>query len=167
MVTKSSSPPIIRNVKDVVELEERWRAEHGTPLHALGEVVLHWVGSPAWLGLQIAFLLTWLVFNGRAQHPFDPYPFSLLGLILAMEAIVLSTFVLIVQQQMNRAQERRDHLNLQLTIVNEQEATKSLELLQRMALHLGLEQPDAEVSHLIQKTDLESVAMHLEDHLPE
>ena len=48
-------------------------------------------------------------------HAFDPYPFSLLGVIVALEAVVLSRFILMRQNRMMRRGERRDHLNLQLT----------------------------------------------------
>ena len=51
--------------------------------------------------------------NVEAQHPFDRFPFGLLTLIVSLEAIFLSTFVLISQNEGARRddeRERNDHL---------------------------------------------------------
>src|ERR1035437_4284983 len=65
----------------------------------------------------LALLIAWLLVNSgkipRARA-FDLYPFSLLGLIVAVEAVILSSFILMRQNRMMRRGERRDHLNLQV-----------------------------------------------------
>ncbi len=58
---------------------------------------------------------------GRAPllSQFDPYPFSLLGMIVAVEAVLLSSFILMRQNRMAKRGERRDHLNLQIDLIAE------------------------------------------------
>jgi uncharacterized membrane protein len=60
-------------------------------------------------------------------RPFDPYPFSLLGVIVAVEAVILSRFILMRQNRMMRRGERRDHLNLQVDLLAEKEITKVIQ----------------------------------------
>jgi len=43
---------------------------------------------------------------------FDPHPFGLMTLFVSLEAVLVSTFVLIAQNRMTRQTEQRDHLNL-------------------------------------------------------
>jgi uncharacterized membrane protein len=74
--------------------------------------------------LHLVLLVAWLLMNsGRIPglRPFDPYPFSLLGVIVAVEAVILSSFILMRQNRMMRRGERRDHLNLQVDLLAEKE----------------------------------------------
>ena len=98
---------------------------------------------------------------------FDPYPFSFLTLIVSLEAIFLSLFVLISQSRMSREADRRAHLDLQVNLLAEQENTKALEMLHRISQHLGLEIPrDDEVHGLIEKTHVDHLASELDKRLP-
>jgi uncharacterized membrane protein len=44
----------------------------------------------------------------------DPFPFTFLTLVVSLEAIFLSTFILISQNHDTRISERRNHLDLQI-----------------------------------------------------
>jgi uncharacterized membrane protein len=63
---------------------------------------------------------------------FDPFPFTFLTLIVSLEAIFLSTFILISQNYETRLSERRNQLDLQINLLSEQE-TKMLRILERIA----------------------------------
>ena len=96
-----------------------------------------------------------------------PYPFSFLTLIVSLEAIILSLFVLISQNRMSREADRRAHRDLQVNLLAEQENTKALEMLHRIAQQLGLEIPrEDEVHGLIEKTDIDRLASELDERLP-
>src|SRR5689334_21737321 len=71
----------------------------------------------------------------------DPFPFPLLATFLSLEAVLLTSCVLIRQNAMDRTSERRDYLELQINLLAEKEATRTLHLLHRMAQHLRM--PDA------------------------
>jgi uncharacterized membrane protein len=55
-----------------------------------------------------------------------------LGTLLALEAVLLASFVLIRQNKMSEMSDRRGHLDLQISLLAEKEATKVIQLLQRM-----------------------------------
>jgi uncharacterized membrane protein len=61
-------------------------------------------GSMAFVYLHVAWFVVWIVLNVTGLR-FDPFPFGLLTLIVSLEAIFLSTFVMISQ---NREAARSD-----------------------------------------------------------
>ena len=69
---------------------------------------------------------------------FDPYPFGLLTMVVSLEAIFLTIMVLISQNRMTMQADRRAHLDLQVNLLAEQEATAMVRMLERITLHLGL-----------------------------
>ena len=100
--------------------------------------------------------------------PFDPFPCAFLTLIVSLEAIFLSTFVLMSQNRMSHQADKRAHLDLQINLLAEQEATMMLQMLQRICRHLGLETEtsDEEVRQLIKETDVHTLVNELEKKLP-
>jgi uncharacterized membrane protein len=73
----------------------------------------------------------------RGAAGFDPYPFPLLTLIVSLEAIFLSTFILISQNRDAQLSERRSQLDLQINLLTEQENTKMLTMLEQIAKKVG------------------------------
>jgi len=73
----------------------------------------------------------------RGPASFDPYPFPLLTLIVSLEAIFLSTFILISQNRDLQLSERRNQLDLQINLLTEQENTKMLTMLKQIADKVG------------------------------
>jgi uncharacterized membrane protein len=61
-------------------------------------------GSMSFVYLHVAWFAVWIVMN-VTEWRFDPFPFGLLTLIVSLEAIFLSTFVMISQ---NRESARSD-----------------------------------------------------------
>ena len=95
---------------------------------------------------------------------FDPYPFTFLTLCVSLEAIFLSSFILIAQNYEMRITERRNQLDLQINLLAEQENTTMLQLLDRMARKMGLyEEDDPEIQVLEQATRPETLARQIED----
>ena len=68
----------------------------------------------------------WINRGGAADKPFDPYPFPLLSLITAVEAIFLSLFILMSTNRANRQADQTSHLDLQVNLQAENEMTKVL-----------------------------------------
>jgi uncharacterized membrane protein len=73
--------------------------------------------------------------------PFDP-SFVMLAMVASVEAIFLSTFILISQNRMAAAADRRADLDLHINLLAEHELTKLAELVQRMATRLGVSTDD-------------------------
>jgi len=111
-----------------------------------------------WFGLWIAFNVGWL-----GEKPFDPFPFSLLTLIVSLEAIFLSTFVLISQNHASQMADRRADLDLQINLLSEHEITRLLALMDAVASHLGVTVPEQpEVEELKKDVGAEEVLKEIE-----
>ena len=102
-------------------------------------------------------------------HPFDPYPFTFLTMVVSLEAIFLSIFVLISQNRMAHQADRRAHLDLQINLLAEQENTMMLRMLEKLCEQQGIktEPVNEEIQALFEKTDLHALMQELEKQLPD
>ena len=122
--------------------------------------------------LHIMWFAVWIVLNmGRLQgiQPFDPYPFTFLTMVVSLEAIFLSIFVLISQNRMARQADRRAHLDLQINLLAEQENTMMLRMLESLCERQGIktEWLKEEIQSLFGKTDVHALMHELEEQLPD
>ena len=105
-----------------------------------GRIVFVYVHA-AWFGM-------WIALNtGRmGVSPFDPFPYGLLTMIVSLEAIFLSTFVLISQNRSSVEAEHRADLALQIGLLTEHELTHVLHMLDAIQQKIGI--TDDEISDL-------------------
>lgn len=120
----------------------------------------------------IAFAL-WLAWNsGLLPLPqFDPFPFGLLTMIVSLEAIFLSIFVLMSQGRESRIAELREELTLQVNLRIEEEITKTLHLVAGLYTRLGFTMGhDPDLKEMLQPLDprkMEAeVTEQIEDAIP-
>jgi uncharacterized membrane protein len=73
-----------------------------------------------------------------ATPRFDPFPFNLLTLVVSLEAIVLTGFVLMSQNRMTQLADLRTHLDLQVNLLAEQELTAILKVVCLVAEKNGI-----------------------------
>jgi uncharacterized membrane protein len=139
-------------------------------VNRVSDAITHFSGTIAFVILHGLWFAIWIAVNlGWTPHVavFDPYPFNFLTLIVSLEAIFLSTFVLMSQNRMSYQAERRAHLDLQINLLAEQETTAILQLLQRICRHLGLEaDTSGKVNQLTQETDVHTLVNELDKKLP-
>ena len=159
-----------RNVGQVARLEaDQIRARSLT--ERVAGAVTRAAGTATFAMIHLVWFAGWVIVNGglidRVQ-PFDPFPFSLLTMIVSLEAIFLSIWILISQNQMNRQAERREHLDLQINLLAEQESTATLRVVNRIAQHLGIDVSDCATDvALTRETDIEHIATTVDEALPE
>ena len=158
------------HINSIVKQEEE-ALERRSVSERLVDTVAAFVGSLTFVVLHLALLAAWVVVNtGRIPgvKPFDPWPFSLLGVMVAVEAVVLSSFIIMRQNRMMRRGEQRDHLNLQINLLAEKEITAVLQLVRALCGHMGLQSiaADKDVRELSQDTSIESLHQKLEERLP-
>jgi uncharacterized membrane protein len=158
------------HIDSIVKQEEE-ALERRSVSERLVDTVGAFVGSLTFVVLHLALLAAWVVVNtGRIPgvKPFDPWPFSLLGVMVAVEAVVLSSFIIMRQNRMMRRGEQRDHLNLQINLLAEKEITAVLQLVRALCGHMGLQSiaADKDVRELSQDTSIESLHQKLEERLP-
>lgn len=160
-------PPVVKNVQAIADLERRMLEERNH-INRLSEMATRAAGSPAYIVLHLVLFGGWVMIN-TTRYAFDRSPFSLLNLILAFEAIVLTSIVLISQSDLRRLTDLRAHLDLQVNILAEQELTAILGLLNQICrrLDIDVESTEPEVEVLAKETDLETIATVLEQTLEE
>jgi uncharacterized membrane protein len=164
------SDAIDRNVGLVARLEAA-QIEGRTPAERIAGVVTRAAGTATFAVLHAVWFVVWIVVNAgaiRRVRPFDPFPFNLLTMIVSLEAIFLSIWILISQNQLSRQADRREQLDLQVNLLAEQESTATLRLVTRIAARLGIDTAREAVDEsLTAETDLEQLASAVGETLPE
>jgi len=126
------------NVIKVSEIEERERKQRSLG-EKIAELIAAFCGSMVFVYVHVVWFGAWIVINSMIPNlAFDPFPYTFLTLVVSLEAIFLSTFILISQNHETRLTERRNHLDLQINMLAEQESTKTLDLLRKMATQMGV-----------------------------
>lgn len=95
-------------------------------------------GTVAFAVCNAIFFAAWMIVN-ITFWKFDPYPFTLLLMMVSLESIFLSVFVLISQNQMSDQQDRRNKLDLQVNLLSEQEATELIRVVILIAKQMGID----------------------------
>lgn len=126
------------NVVTVSRLEEAAQ-EQRTRGDQIADTITTFCGSIAFVWVHVIWFGGWIGLNvllPKKLH-FDPYPFSFLTLVVSLEAIFLSTFILISQNRDAAIADRRNNLDLQVNLLAEQENTKMMEMLEAIARKVG------------------------------
>ena len=164
-----SQSHIQQHIDLIAKHEQEFLAQR-TRSEKLGDTIASFVGSFGFVSCHIIFFIAWISLNTlpRFGH-FDPPPFSLLGTLVALEAILLASFILMRQARMSRRADERDHLMLQVLLLTEKEITAVLKMDRQIALKVGLERAanTTEVQELSQHTSIEDVAQIIKESLPD
>lgn len=159
------------NIQKIADLELE-QINQRTLSERIGDRLVALAGTGIFAVLHLVWFAGWLVVNlgwVPGLSPFDPYPFSLLTMIVSLEAIFISIGVLISQNRMARLGDRRAHLDLQINLLAEQESTATLRMLGRIAERLGIEPETAvrkEQASLEAETDIKALVTELDKKLP-
>ena len=154
-----SQNEIIRN--NIAAISEMQRKDVATrkPQERISDSITRFSGSTIFVFIHLVWFGLWILLNVNLIRipritEFDPFPFGLLTMVVSLEAIFLSTFVLISQNRMSALSEKRAELDLQVNMLAEQKAAKTLELLEHIAQQL-----DAVYDRFNYKTDPEIQAL--------
>jgi len=131
--------------RNIAALERRRREEAAAaPLEErVPAKITGFTGSMAFVYIHLALYGLWIVANlgWVGIEPWHP-TFVVLAMIASVEAIFLSTFVLITQNRMAAAADKRAELDLQIGLLPEHEVTKIVGLVSAIADHLGNDHRD-------------------------
>jgi uncharacterized membrane protein len=171
LTDKAKKNPTQYNIEAIAKLEQD-ALKRRTAAERISEAIARFIGSVAFLLLQILLVLAWGAMNLNlipGVKPFDPFPFGILALVISSESVVLTIFVLMSQNRMTRQAERRSHLDLQVSMLAEQELTTMLEMQQKICQHMGVDVTSSkqELQGFANATDVHQLASELEDKLPE
>jgi uncharacterized membrane protein len=107
----------------------------------IADTITDFSGRMYFVYFHILWFTVWILINLGyfGITPFDPYPFGLLTMIVSLEAIFLSTFVLISQNRLSAEADRRADLDLQIGLLAEHELTRVLKMLDEIQDKMGIE----------------------------
>jgi uncharacterized membrane protein len=158
---------IRQNIEAVRKMEEEF-ANKRTRSDRIADVIGGFSGTLSFVVIHAVVIGGWLLWNSLPGVPkFDPFPYMLLSLLVSVEAIFLSTFVLMKQNRMSKREDLRAHLDLQINLLSEREMTLVLQLLQRISTRLGVRLSTNEIEQLTEETSVENLAAQLRETLPE
>lgn len=137
---------------------------------AFADAMARFVGTISFVVVQIAVTACWAVVNAGmipVIKPFDPFPYPLLSVITSFEAVLIAAFVLMKQNRLGIIADRRDHVDLQVNLLTERRATEIIRMLNRLSLHLGVEQPShPDRQELEMQVEVEHVIEEVHSRLP-
>lgn len=133
----------------------------------LAAAITAFCGSMTFVYLHAAVFGGWVAVNLGwipGVPRFDP-TFVVLAMVASVEAIFLSTFILITQNRMMAAADKRADLNLQISLLAEHEVTRLIQMNARICERLGIDvASDAELAELSRDVRPEKVLETMERH---
>jgi uncharacterized membrane protein len=172
--TPPPQPPGLSSVlaRNIQTLNERRQQEEpeATIQELTAEAITRFTGSMPFVYLHLAIFGFWIVANlgWIPGVPIWDESFVVLAMWASVEAIFLSTFVLISQNRMAAAADKRADLDLQISLLSEHEVTKLAALVSAIAQRLGVRTDvDAEVGEITQDIAPEAVLDEIEETQPE
>jgi uncharacterized membrane protein len=148
-LARCGNPNLARVIEKNIESIEQHRqeAEEARSMQdVIADAITWFSGSMPFVYFHVLLFAAWILANLEiASLPaFDPYPFGMLTTIVSLEAIFLSTFVLVSQNRQATIADRRSELDLQMNLLTEHEVTRLLMLVDEMAKRMGIDACDAE-----------------------
>lgn len=142
-----------QNVDTVARIDAVIQSQRSA-VDRLVDGISSFTGSLKFIWLHMVWFGAWLGWNLAVPHGarFDPYPFGLLTMIVSLEAILLSTIIMISQNRQARQDELHNSLGLQISLLSEQENTKALRMLDALCRHFNIPEHDPDVNVLEQAT---------------
>ena len=153
-----------RNIRALEDRKRREDAE-ASGEERLAQLITRFTGSMVFVYVHVLLVGAWVLVNAGVipgVRPFDP-TFVILATIASVEAIFLSTFVLISQNRQAEAADRRANLDLQISLLAEHEITRILKIVSAVADKLDVhEGRDPELTELERDVAPEAVLDELE-----
>ena len=129
-----------RNIETLLNVREQLK-DRTKFSDRIADSVGSFAGSMWFVYVHAILFLGWFVINlGWIGFipPFERFPFVTLTMIASLEAIFLSTFVLITQNRMAAIDDKRSELDLQINLLAEHEVTRLISMVEDIRHHLGI-----------------------------
>jgi len=95
---------ISENIQAIISAEQAANLRRSRS-EAIYEFVGNSIGTLTFVALQLIGVILWVVINAAlipSVRPFDPFPFPILNQIIALEAVLMTAFVLMKQNRMSK-----------------------------------------------------------------
>ena len=155
---------IEHNIRTMIRLRLKAARERSVQ-DQIADTITSFSGRMGFVYVHIVWFGLWILLNtGRVGvRMFDPFPYGLLTMIVSLEAIFLSTVVLISQNRLSGEIERRADLDLHIGLLTEHELTRALQMLDAIQRKMGIDDDEAsELADLEMETKPEDVLAEIE-----
>ena len=131
------------NIRTLLQLR-RERSRGRSLQDRLADGITYLSGRMGFVYFHIVWFAAWILVNsGRiGVSVFDPFPYGLLTMVVSLEAIFLSAFVLISQNRLSEEVERRADLDLHIGMLDEAKMTFALKMLHQIQQKLEIDGGD-------------------------
>jgi uncharacterized membrane protein len=139
------SDVVERNIRTILKLRAQSALQRSVQ-ERLADGITSVSGRLSFVYFHVVWFGAWLLLNTGwfGLKAFDPYPYGLLTMIVSLEAIFLSTFVLISQNRLSEESDRRADLDLHVGLLTEAELTRVVKMLHAIQDKLGIECEETE-----------------------
>lgn len=142
--------------------QTRRRADCSRTWHQhVADWMTRFAGSMAFVYLHVVWFAVWVVVNSTVVT-FDP-AFGTLTMIVSLEAIFLSAFILVSQKRQGELSDRQAQLDLQITLLAEHEITRVLQLVAAVAEKAGIRENGGEIEELTNDVEPVEVLERIEE----
>jgi len=155
---------IEKNIRTIIHLRTKAARERNLQ-GRIADVITSFSGRMIFVYVHVVWFGIWILLNtGRfGMRAFDPFPYGLLTMVVSLEAIFLSTFVLISQNRMGEESERRADLDLHIGLLTEHELTRVLQMLDAIQDKLEIvDHANSELADLEMETKPEDVLAEIQ-----
>ena len=162
------NPALSRVIERNIRMELRLRAKamrERSLQDRIADIITAFSGRMEFAYFHIAWFAIWILLNtGRfGVRAFDPFPYGLLTMVVSLEAIFLSTFVLISQNRSAAETERRADLDMHIGLLTEHELTRVLQMLDAIQDKLGIvDHANSDLADLEMETKPEDVLAEIQ-----
>jgi uncharacterized membrane protein len=153
------SKVIEKNIRTIIHLRTKDARERSLQ-NRIADTITSFSGRMIFAYVHIIWFGIWILLNTGlfGVRAFDPFPYGLLTMLVSLEAIFLSTFVLISQNRLSEETERRADLDLHIGLLTEHELTRVLQMLDAIQDKMGIvDQKNSELADLEMETRPEDV----------
>ena len=169
LFTEETDNPLLcdvieRNIRTIIDLRHK-AANRRNLEDRVSDIITDVSGRMIFVYFHVVWFGLWVILNTGLLgfKAFDPFPYGLLTMIVSLEAIFLSTFVLISQNRMNELAESRADLDLHIGLLSEHETTRVLQMLDAIQTKLGIENhAESDLADLEMETKPEDVLAEIE-----
>jgi len=125
-------------------------------------------GSFSFLTINVLVFIFWILANtGNIPGitPFDQFPFPLMTTIVSLEAIILTLIVLMSQNRQSFISNLREEIDMQVNLMSEQEITKILQILVKIAKKQGIKLNDKDLIEMLKGIEVSYIERKLEEQI--
>jgi uncharacterized membrane protein len=142
-----------------------------TAAEVIADKVTQFTGTVTFLLINAVWFFVWILVNLNlfpSIKAFDPFPFALLTMIVSLEAIFLSIFVLISQNRDAKIADLRQEIDLQINMISEEEITKIMQMLAAIYKKVEKkEERDPEILEMMKPLNIDEIEKRLETEYDE